>query len=269
MHKKSFLFLLLLFCHYLLSAQLFGSRTDTSGLVWKIRFHLDGSVKPFYSSLRDKYEGEFLKYSTGSLPTWTWKSQDSTRKGIHRNEIPSTEKFPKFFQYYSLQFGASLNIYKGLHLGFNYSPLFSTEFSPEKDTAGNVMYYNQNAMFLIGLGTSLTYDFPIHKRVTLQPTISLGGYMDPIQNYYEGIGREWFKEVRLAVAYRPFKYDQLRLWVAWNGYTYKENQPSEIYPDKNRVVQTNVNSVFVGVGYALNIHILEDVVKDKKTKSKK
>lgn len=264
MHLKTFLLLLLLMSCYLLPAQLFGSRTDTSGLVWKIRFHLDASLQPLYSAIQDKYEGEYLVQA--SPPIWKWASWDSTRKAMHRKPIPAGERFPKFFRYYSLQLGTSLNLYKGLYLGFNYTPIFSTEFIPVKDINGNIGYYNQNALALIGLGTSISYDFPIHKRISLQPSFSLGGYMDPFQNYYEGVGQEWFKEARLAVAFRPFKRDELRVWAAWNNYSYNEKYASEIYPEKNRVVHTSLTSIFLGVGYALNIYILEDAIKDKKRK---
>lgn len=250
--------------YYLLPAQLFGSRTDTSGLVWKIRFHLDASMQPLYSAIQDKYEGESLVQA--SPPIWKWASWDSTRKGMHRKPIPAGQRFPKFFRYYSLQLGTSLNLYKGLYLGFNYTPIFSTEFVPIKDDNGNIVTYEQNALALIGLGTSISYDFPIHKRISLQPSFSLGGYMDPFLNYYEGIGQEWFKEARLAVAFRPFKYDQLRVWAAWNNYTYNEKYASEIYPEKNRVVHTSLTSIFLGVGYALNIYILEDAMKARKGK---
>lgn len=234
------------------NAQLFGSKTDSTGLVWKIRIHADASMLPLSSSLRDSYQGEYLNAQGG----WTWKSWDSTRTRLHKGKIPKDARFPKFFQYYQMQLGINLNLYKGLYLGFNYSPIFVTEFTQFEN------YYKQSALTLTGLGTSVGYHFrlPVAKqRLSVFPQFSIGGYTDPVLLYYEGLGREWFKEMKVSVGYRPFKYDEIRLWAAWNQYSYREKMQSEVYPDKTRIAQTDLTSFFIGLGYSLNIHIFEEI----------
>lgn len=236
-------------------AQLFGSRTDTSGMVWRIRFNLDAGVSPLSTVVRDSYAGEYYHSPT---QVWQWKTWDSTRTGLHKLLPPQGVTTPRILQTVSGQLNVSMNFFKDFYLGFNYTPLIIQDYSSADSNSFN--FYR--TISLVGLGTSFGYDFtmPFHKRLSLQPVISLGGYADGGgEGYYEGLGSEWFKEVRLGVTYRAFKYDQLRIWGAWNQFSYRENLPSIVFPDKNRVVKSDISSFYIGVGYVVNLNIKEEI----------
>ncbi len=237
------------------SAQLFGSKTDTSGMIWRIRFNLDVGLSPLSTKVRDSYAGEYYHTPT---QTWQWRSWDSTRTGLHKLLPPQGVTTPRILQTVSGQLNVSMNLYKNFYLGFNYTPLIIQDYSSTDSNSFN--YYKTIA--LVGLGTSFGYDFimPFHKRLSLQPVISLGGYADGGgEGYYEGLGSEWFKEVRLGITYRAFKYDQLRVLGAWNQFSYRENLPSIVFPDKNRTVNSDVSSFYIGIGYVVNLYIKEEI----------
>ncbi len=246
------------------SAQLFGSRTDSSGLVWRIRFNVDGGTTPLSTVVRDSYAGE---YYNSSNEQWVWRTWDSTRRGLHRQLPPPGSGTPRFLQTVSGQLNVSLNLYENLYIGFNYTPLIIQDYATA--SSGGFSYYRTIA--LIGLGTSVGYDFvmPFHKRLSAQPVITLGGYADVGgEGYYEGLGNEWFKEARLGIAYRPFKYDQFRLWASWSQFSYRENLQSVVFIDRNRTAKTDISAFYIGIGYVANLYIKEDIEETNKTHKK-
>lgn len=254
------LFLFLLFAgFYQLPAQIFRAKSDTSALTWKIRFVTDIGFQVLSKTEHQFYDGEKI-YFSGNQSYWKWATKDSTSKGPS-----SLEKVSAF------RLGVMLNLVDNLYVGFSYTPLLMRRYK--------TYYYNGVPMgnsletvVLFSLGGTVGYDYtmPFYKRLSLQPSVSVGGYQSNPD--YEGPGREWFYEGRLGIAFRPFRNNQLRLWGAYQNYAYRENAPSYVF-DKNRTVKTDVTAFVWGLGYSFNINIKEDYKREvkaaKEPKSKK
>lgn len=247
------------------SAQIFGSKTDTSGMVWKIRFSLDAGLKPLSITKRDFYSGEFYNSGTQS---WSWKTWDSTSKKL-QNTIPAQGQ-GRLSVLGSGNLSVMLNVVKDLYVGFSYTPFWFSQNYTYQAGVPPITYTSTNTAFLFGLSGSVGYDIkmPFYKRLSLQPSVSYGGYAgNDSYEYWEGTGNESFMEGRLGIAFRPFKYNQIRAWASWQHYRYHENFASAVFPDKNRVVTTTATGVYVGLGYVFNLHIPEDM-REKKSKAK-
>lgn len=239
-----------------LHAQIFRARSDTSAVTWKVRYVTDIGFQVVSKTEHDFYDGEKLYFDMNSS-YWKWTTSDTSIKGPSALEKVS-----------SVRMGVLLNIVDNLYLGFSYTPLIIRRYKSYYDDQGHIIGSNLETVPLFSLGGTVAYDynFPFYKRLTLQPSVTIGGYQSNAS--YEGPGRELFYEGRMGLAFRPFKYNQLRVWCAYQGYSYRENAPSYVF-DKNRTVKTDVNAFVWGMGYSFNINIVEDFVREQKQKKEK
>lgn len=241
---------------YTAKAQLFRARSDTNALTWRIRFVPDIGFQVLSKTEHDFYDGEKIYFQNNDT-YWKWKTWDSISKGPSALEKIS-----------SLRLGVMLNIVDNFYLGFSYTPLIMRRYKTYYDDQGKPIWTALENTLLFALGGTAAYDYnmPFYKRLTLQPSVTLGGYQS--NGYYEGPGKEFFYEGRMGLAFRPFKYNQLRVWCAYQNYMYRENSPSYIF-DKNRTVRTDVSAFAWGMGYSFNINIQEDGTRRHKEKKEK
>ncbi len=235
-----------------LKAQIFRPRSDTSAMTWRVRFVTDIGFQVLSKTEHNFYSGERL-YFDNNDSYWKWVTQDTSTKGPSALEKVS-----------SLRLGVMLNLVDNLYVGFSYTPLLMRRYvsyyylgQPQGS------YLETIPLFSLGGTVAYDYHFPFYKRLTLQPSATVGGYQS--SGLYEGPGREFFYEGRLGLAFRPFRHNQLRVWCAYQNYSYRENGPSYVFPE-NRTVKTDVAAFAWGMGYSFNLDIKEDFVRTKKEK---
>lgn len=236
---------------FTLQAQLFRARSDTSAMTWKIRFVPDIGFQTLSKTEHQFYDGEKLYYDANDS-YWKWATLDSSSKGPSALEKVS-----------SFRLGVMLNLVDNLYVGFSYTPLLMRRYKTYNWGGGPYTQLETTVLFSLGGSVAYDYHLPFYKRLTLQPSVTLGGYQS--NGFYEGPGRELFYEGRMGLAFRPFRHNQLRVWCAYQNYSYRENAPSYIY-DKNRTVKTDVAAFAWGMGYSFNIDIKEDFVRHRKEK---
>lgn len=253
--RYSLFFLLLFAGIHTLPAQIFRAKSDTSAMTWKIRFVPDIGLQVISKTEQQFYQGEKI-YFQGNDNYWKWVTNDTSIKGPS-----SLEKVSAF------RLGVMLNLVDNVYVGFSYTPLLMRRYKTYYYN-GQPVGTNLETVTLFSLNGTVGYDYtlPFYKRLTLQPSVSLGGYQS--NRDYEGPGNEWFYEGRLALAFRPFKNNQIRVWGAYQNYAYRENAPSYIF-DQNRTVKIDVAALTWGLGYSFNINIKEDYKRERKEPKEK
>ncbi|MEL7340877.1 MAG: hypothetical protein AAGM67_10350, partial [Bacteroidota bacterium] len=89
-----------------LSAQIIGSKTDSTGQVWNIRFITDASPIPVWYGFAERYKGEFYKGNQ----EWEWRETDSSAAAFLPDDWV-----------YNVRLGTQLNLIGNLYIGANYS----------------------------------------------------------------------------------------------------------------------------------------------------
>ncbi|MEM7655706.1 MAG: hypothetical protein AAF399_06215 [Bacteroidota bacterium] len=249
MKQASFLLMLSLLPAWA-SAQIFGPSTDSTTRVWNVRFLIDPGLTTFQAQARDSYQGEqFVQFENGQSldePYWQWADWDT----VDRNILD-------FYKLGHFRAGVLVNLYRNWYIGLNYRFYLVQGFRSISPNQNDFQYVYWPFFSLSG---SLTYDYPIpiFPRLRLQPNIAVGTYQ--ANRLFEGAGREYSAEGRMALAFQPFKNrpHQLRLWMSHQWMGYRESDPSLIYDGRQRDVATDWQIFSAGIGAVYHIEIKED-----------
>ncbi|MFN0203568.1 MAG: hypothetical protein ACKVTZ_18725 [Bacteroidia bacterium] len=261
--KCCFLFLLLSIAAFFPSfAQVFGSKTDSTDRVWHISAGLDFVTNTFQARLRDNYSGEYYErnYVTNEAK-WIWKEYDNLNKNPLRK-----------YKISNIRYNLWLNMYKNLYVGlaYNLSTVQGSEtityVDPSTGQVIQIPNYSFNSLTAIAGTIAYEQRFKIanFNRFSVCPSISYGGYSASLldlsnnSNYFEGVGRERYFDARLALQLHVWAGWKLRAFANYGTYFYKENYPSVVFPDKNRIVNYSISATSFGFGVSRTLDIYED-----------
>jgi len=240
------LFLLFLLFHTNASAQILGSPPEGEGRVWNIRFIVDPGLSTWRARYRDVYQGERYDSETDS---WSWTEWDSTDNRIL-----------DFYKAGNVRLGVMVNLYDRLYVGVNYCFYLVQGF--RRQPGGGQGNFSYVYWPFISLSGSVNYDYilplPFTDRLSLQPTLSFGTYQS--ERSFEGIGQELAFEGRLGLAYRfrAAGESQVRIWANYQHLTYQASEPSLVYPERRRVIESEWDLFTVGLGMVWHLKIQED-----------
>lgn len=231
-----------------LHAQVFGLPPEGEGRVWNIRFVIDPGFTTTYARYRDLYQGErFYPATDSSAERWEWASWDSTDRNVL-----------DYYKAGNVRLGVLLNLYDNLYVGVNYTFYLVQGFQRNADPNNfNYVYWP-----FFSLSGSLNYDYALpigQRRFSLQPTLSLGTYQS--ERSFEGVGQEMAYEGRLGLAYR-FRAEgqsQIRIWANFQHLTYRSEQTSFLYPERQRLIESDWSFMTIGAGLVWHLQIQEDV----------
>ncbi|MEL7530627.1 MAG: hypothetical protein AAFN10_04930 [Bacteroidota bacterium] len=223
-------------------AQIIGSKTDSTGQVWQIRFVTDFSPIPLWHGFSESYRGE--RYLGDQ--NWEWSETDTS---FSEGFVPNNWA-------YNIRLGTQLNLVKDLYVGVNYSAYIYRRFQAIE---GGGTAISTIPFFALNASLSYPYILPFAPKVELLPTVSFGRYQGDGYSDYEGLGEEWSFEGRMGIGLRLKKHpQQFRFWAAYSRMWYNESQQSWVYPDRMREISTLWQFLNVGVGLVWHIRIEED-----------
>lgn len=223
-------------------AQIIGSKTDSTGQIWKIRFVTDISPVPLWYGFAERYSGE--RYLGDQQ--WEWSETDTS---YSQGFVPDDWVF-------NVRLGTQLNLVKDLYIGVNYTTYIIRKV--EHYPSGG---YTFRTIPFFALNASLSYPYilPFAPKLEVLPTVSFGRYQGDGYSNYEGLGDEWSFEGRLGLGIKMKKHpQQFRFWAAYSRMWYNESQQSWVYPERNREISTVWQFLNVGVGLVWHIQIEED-----------
>lgn len=239
--KNSLFIYFLLILSIPLSAQIIGSKTDSTGQVWNIRFITDVSPVPIWYGFAERYQGEFYKANQ----QWEWRETDSSAAAFLPDDWV-----------YNVRLGTQLNLVGNLYLGANYSA-----YIVRRQTVYPNGGYSIETIPFITLNASVSYPYqlPFAPKVELLPTIAFGRYQSDGYSGYEGLGQEWSMEGRMGIGLKLKRHpQQIRFWASYARMWYNESQQSFVYPERQRQIETMWQFVNVGVGLVWHLRIEED-----------
>lgn len=185
-----------------------------------LTFDLDIGIEPLVSTLRDQYQGP--RYERNELksepPEWQWVERDSTASDLQDD-----------YKFRSYKLNTSLIIWDNVTFGVTYHLFFLLD----RET-GNL----NNSIPNFAIGGLLGYDYSPDalKGAFINPSISFGGYQS--NNYYEGVGQEWYLNGKVAVGYRLNNHVGARVFVANNLFLYRNQGQSDRF---NRETKTAID----------------------------
>ncbi len=209
---------------------------DTSAKPVYLTFDVDIGLEPLASSLRDRYEGP--RYDRNPLssqqPEWKWIDRDCTITRLHED-----------YKMRSYKLNASLMIWDNLNFGVTYHVFFLLN-RQTSDLASSI------PNFAIGGFVGYDYSPDVLKGVFIHPSVSFGGYQS--NNYYEGVGNEWYLNGKLALGYRLNNHVGARLFLAQNFFFYRNQEQSEIF-DRASSTKVDLQMLNFGVGLSYRFTI--------------
>jgi len=211
---------------------------DTTKRSIYLTFDLDIGLEPLSSSLRDRYKGP--RYERNQLspepPEWQWVDRDTTASELQDD-----------YKLRSYKLNTSLIVWNNLNFGVTYHLFFLLD----RET-GNI----GNSIPNFAIGGLLGYDYSpdFLKGGFIHPSVSFGGYQS--NNYYEGVGQEWYFNGKIAVGYRLNNHVGARLFVANNFFLYRNEEESEKF---NRTSQTKIDISMLQFGAGLTYRFTIDL----------
>jgi len=102
------------------------------------------------------------------------------------------------------------------------------------------------------------YKIPIKpvKRLYVNPSLSFGTYQG--NDLFTGVGKEWYTDIKLAVLYNIGNKFGIRVFADYNNWLYREKSTSIPFPDKNRIVKSNVSTLNFGAGLSYRFFLIPD-----------
>lgn len=237
-------------------AQVFGNR-NAENRIWRVRFVAD--VNPElgtqYATLREKYQGErFLPATDTTDQTWIWQDLDSIDARIL-----------DFYKISSTRLGVMLNMYDDLFIGINYTNYIIQGFSTNTVRTLGFSLNPQVFWSLFSISGTAHYDWkmPFHDRLRVQPSLSVGTFQAPRfegGTLFEGIGQERSLEGRLGISYKVNKEKPIyyRMWASYHRMSYSSQETSFVFPDRQRIIQSEWSFFTIGAGVVYDLTIEED-----------
>lgn len=225
---------------------------ETPKKSYDLIFRLD---RGFINSISDKYryEGEYLSedLQTGERE-WNWENRNSDQ-----------DYWLDFYKGRTWKLDVMLSTIKNLNIGLTYSftylrrndGLNAQELSALRN--GLPDYVTDDfAILFFTLGGIVDYNFPIAKNLYVNPSLSVGAYQS--QRGLEGAGRELTWDGRLALEYRLGGRLCVRAHAGYQNMSYRENETSILYTDRERSVKIDWNAFQTGFGFAYHFILRPD-----------
>jgi len=186
------------------------------------------------------YKGEVTNFND----EWSWLEEEKAIIQIDDDDTFTQRNF---------KFNLMLSITENLNVGLSYKLLYNEIL---RDVPSNYFYFEDYIFFSICGTVDYEFKFPFHKQLYLNPTVSAGIYQD--QYLYGTTGKNFYYDAKLALAYRLFDKLSIRAWASYDHFLYRENKPSEIFPDKTRIEKIDFQFVNWGLGLSYRFFIYPD-----------
>ncbi len=245
--EKSLYIILLLFLY----CGFAGAQTDSINLKlaekpqkkYNLTFRLDYALNDLNFKNTFQYEGEYYKNESEG---YIWRSIDSTL--ININDISRSANF---------KLDLMISVIEPLNIGLSYH-LLNKQVRREVIGANNNTYTTTDFYPFFALAGMVDYKIAIKpiKRLYLNPSVSFGTYQG--NKLFTGVGKEWYADIKLAILYNIGNHFGLRVYGDYSNWFYREKGASTPFPDKNRIVKSNVSSIDFGVGLSYRFFLVPD-----------
>jgi len=235
----------------LVTCSLFGQEivpeTESTKKTLDLTFRIDRSWMIPNPNMEYNYQGEFVNSSFGG-GDWRWI--DTT---IVKDNWRDTRNVR------NIKIDFLLSMTKRLNVGFSYNftyfiiPPNTSSFSTD-----NPYFIRDSGFLFTTLGPVVEYEIVVPGTESLQiiPSLSFGSYQS--NSGLEDIGREFYIDGRVAIEYVLWERLGIRNFVAYNYWGYRENETSDIFPDRERIVKTDWNALYIGLGLSYRFKLRPD-----------
>lgn len=210
---------------------------------YNLTFRLDNTIKELNFKNTFHYEGEYL---ANSFAEHTWLNYDSII--IDNNEVSRSNNF---------KFDLMVSIIEPLNIGLRYhyhiKQTRAAVGQPSDSTFSNFKFYP-----FFALAGVVDYKIAIKpvKRLYINPTLAFGTYQS--EGLFTGVGKEWYADIKLAVLYNIGNHFGIRLYADYGNWLYREKSKSKPFPDKSRIVKSNVSAINFGAGLSYRFFLIPD-----------
>jgi len=209
-------------------------------------FRLDYGLKnPLSLKTNYLYKGEYLSNSNGE---WSWLEEE-------RTAFPNANVPGYTFTQTNIKFDLLLSLTEQLNIGLSYNAVPYSETINVDPTSG---WTSRRFYFFFAIAgvVDYNYELPWVKNLIVNPSVSIGSHQN---DYLFGAsGKNFYYDLRLALAYRLLDRLDLRLWSSYTSFKYREKKESEIFTGRDRIEKIDINTINGGFGLAYRFFIYPD-----------
>jgi len=206
---------------------------------YNLTFRLDYGRFELFNDHKYTYEGEYENTFDSEIG---WTTIDGT-----------LINFDNVSDNVNLKFDLMVSTVEPLSFGLTYH---LQSYKSQLTSGGNFngFYYD----IFLGLGAVVDYRLKVKavKGLVINPAISLGYYI--ASEDFSGKGKERYANFKLASVYNLIDKIDIRLYTDFTRWRYKEDLPSVVFPERNRVIKSHINHMNIGIGLAYRFHLVPD-----------
>jgi len=242
--NKQFLFLIIAILSTIVTlAQTDSDLSEKPTKKYNLTFRLDYGLSDLNFKNNFSYEGERLKDSGDE---YFWHTFDSII--INNNDIERSS---------NIKFDLMFSIIEPLNIGLSYHFLNKrTETLIER--VGEDPYFTTEFYPFFALAGMIDYKIAIKpvKRLYVNPSLTVGTYQG--NKLFTGVGKEWYGDIKLAILYNIGNHLGVRVYADYSNWLYREKKESRPFPERNRIVKSDISSLNFGVGLSYRFFLVPD-----------